>query len=53
MPAAETLEGSFSMEDEQDLPADAASFFPLLLQAQDLISKLESRVLELENDLEV
>ncbi|CAG8471994.1 6699_t:CDS:2 [Paraglomus brasilianum] len=51
MPAAETLEGSFSM-DEQDLPADATSFFPLLLQAQDLISKLESRVLELENDLE-
>ncbi|CAG8497994.1 298_t:CDS:2 [Ambispora gerdemannii] len=36
----------------QDMPMDAASFLPLVLQAQDLVCKLESRVVELENDLE-
>ncbi|CAJ0909878.1 10321_t:CDS:2 [Entrophospora sp. SA101] len=31
---------------------DIATFLPLMLQAQDLVTKLESRVIELENDLE-
>lgn len=47
----------------QDEEEDSSSFFeqefteqdvlPFLLQAQDIISKLESRVVELENDLSV
>ncbi|CAJ0641977.1 8552_t:CDS:2 [Entrophospora sp. SA101] len=31
---------------------DYTTFLPLMLQAQDLVTKLESRVIELENDLE-
>ncbi|CAG8687796.1 3158_t:CDS:2 [Dentiscutata erythropus] len=37
---------------QENAQIDAASFLPLMLQAQDLVSKLESRVVELENDLE-
>ncbi|RIB22364.1 hypothetical protein C2G38_2243344 [Gigaspora rosea] len=52
MPGTEMLNESFEVNEQEGLPADAASFLPLMLQAQDLISKLESRVYELENDLE-
>ncbi|KAG9301000.1 hypothetical protein G9A89_018952 [Geosiphon pyriformis] len=51
--AAETgiHESPFEMNQE-DVPMDTTSFLPLVLQAQDLISKLENRVVELESDLE-
>ncbi|CAG8504851.1 16543_t:CDS:2 [Dentiscutata heterogama] len=52
MPGTEMLNESFGANEQEGLPTDAASFLPLMLQAQDLISKLESRVFELENDLE-
>ncbi|CAG8496906.1 27289_t:CDS:2 [Gigaspora margarita] len=52
MPGTEMLNESFEVNEQEGLPTDAASFLPLMLQAQDLISKLESRVFELENDLE-
>ncbi|CAG8458905.1 8583_t:CDS:2, partial [Racocetra persica] len=41
------------VNEQEGLPTDVASILPLMLQAQDLVSKLESRVYELENDLEV
>ena len=54
MPAAETLDSSFTMNGQENLQQmDASSFLPLILQAQDLVAKLENRVVELENDLEV
>ncbi|KAF0482342.1 guanyl-nucleotide exchange factor sec2 [Gigaspora margarita] len=52
MPGTEMLNESFEVNEQEGLPTDATSFLPLMLQAQDLISKLESRVFELENDLE-
>ncbi|CAG8581088.1 13969_t:CDS:2 [Acaulospora colombiana] len=52
MPAPETLEEFFEMNDPEEEQIDAASLLPLMLQAQDLVAKLESRVMELENDLE-
>jgi hypothetical protein len=54
MPAAEALESSFTMNGQENLQQmDASTFLPLILQAQDLVAKLENRVVELENDLEV
>ncbi|KAF0354911.1 guanyl-nucleotide exchange factor sec2 [Gigaspora margarita] len=60
--AMNTMDAIDSMDDMDDMDAmndmndmdamDATSFLPLMLQAQDLVSKLESRVVELENDLE-
>ncbi|CAJ0751993.1 20097_t:CDS:10 [Entrophospora sp. SA101] len=50
----ETLDNSFDMDNNQEnfQQMNAATFLPLMLQAQDLVTKLESRVIELENDLE-
>ncbi|CAG8450023.1 505_t:CDS:2 [Funneliformis mosseae] len=50
MPAAETLDSSFSMNGQESF--QQMDVLPLLLQAQDLVSKLENRVVELETDLE-
>jgi len=53
MPAAENLDSSFEMNGQESLQQmDASNFLPLILQAQDLVAKLENRVVELENDLE-
>ncbi|CAG8535442.1 10762_t:CDS:2 [Acaulospora morrowiae] len=52
MSAPETLDDFFEIHDQEDEQMDAASLLPLMLQAQDLVAKLESRVVELENDLE-
>ncbi|CAI2172261.1 983_t:CDS:2 [Funneliformis geosporum] len=50
MPAAESLDSSFNMNGQESF--QQMEVFPLLLQAQDLVSKLENRVVELETDLE-
>ncbi|RIA82221.1 hypothetical protein C1645_788758 [Glomus cerebriforme] len=50
MPA---LDSSFTMNGQESLQqVDETTFLPLILQAQDLVAKLENRVVELENDLE-
>ncbi|CAG8563990.1 2343_t:CDS:2 [Rhizophagus irregularis] len=51
MPA---LDSSLTMNGQESLQQmNETNFIPLILQAQDLVAKLENRVVELENDLEV
>jgi hypothetical protein len=51
MPA---LDSSLTMNGQDNLQQmNETNFIPLILQAQDLVAKLENRVVELENDLEV
>ncbi|CAG8452477.1 7396_t:CDS:2 [Diversispora eburnea] len=53
MPAPDTHDEYYELNDnEESEQVDEAGLLPLMLQAQDMIAKLESRVLELENDLE-
>ncbi|RHZ86202.1 hypothetical protein Glove_53g28 [Diversispora epigaea] len=53
MPAPDTHDEYYELNDnEGNEQMDEAGLLPLMLQAQDMIAKLESRVLELENDLE-
>ncbi|CAG8839300.1 3456_t:CDS:1, partial [Racocetra persica] len=52
MPGTDVINELCEVNGQESSQIDAASFLPLVLQAQDLVSKLESRVLELESDLE-
>ncbi|CAG8538438.1 6352_t:CDS:2, partial [Cetraspora pellucida] len=48
MPGTDVINELCEVNGQENLQMDAESFLPLMLQAQDLVSKLESRVLELE-----
>ncbi|CAG8518109.1 1244_t:CDS:2 [Scutellospora calospora] len=52
MTGTDVIDELCDMNGQEDSQMDVANFLPLMLQAQDLVSKLESRVVELESDLE-